>query len=462
MVMPPLRQTCCVKVRRSLVIAVVCALAGASPARAWDNLAIIYGLGEYAEYNDNLNNSNKGQIKDTAINTAPDLSIVYDDGKTRWLARGMYRRESFLENRAGSGDYVATSGEFSRVLTDRATFSLLGSYTRQQAFVIGSALTEPGQTPVIVPNRGSTTVGTFWSPELTVFWSRRFRTSLIYSDRQSFSIGSVNQINRDLTFTSAYAFSPQTIGQLIVSGSRSRNSGAPFVFRGDTNGFVAQVGLSHTFSRRLTLDCSAGPQWTDQVMLPDRVTLLKRISSTVFDPLFGTFDQLLVMKEPHKKVNRISLSAAFDLALNYQWDANTRLSVGADRSTTSGQGLAGTQQQDVVRVAVERALGQRWALNLSGAFMRTSSIYNQFAILVSKDPVTGETQAEDRNTFDLPRSQKVEEVNFQPRIDFRINRWWNAYGAWSFVDYRETGSFRTRYQVNRVMLGLEFRREARY
>ncbi len=461
MVMPPVRRSCRAKVQRSLVLAAALTLAGAVPARALDNLSVIYGLGEYAEYNDNLVNSNKGQVKDTAINTAPDLSILYDDGKTRWLARGTYRRESFLDNRSGSGDYFAASGEFSRELTNRVTFSLLGSYTQQQSLLLGSTLTEPGQQSVIIPSRGSPTIGTFWSPELTVFWSRRFRTSLSYSDTQSFSIRGANRIDRALTFTSAYAFSPRTIGQLIVSGSRNRNSGFPFAFLNNTNGFVARVGLSHTFSRRLTVDFSLGPQWTDQIELPDRVTLLKNILITQPGPLFGTFEQV-PLKEPHTKVDRIGLSSAFSLALNYQWDANTKLSMAADRSTTSGQGVAGTQQQDSVRVSIDRMLGQRWGLSLSGGVTRTRSIFNQFAILVSKDPVTGETLAQDRKTFDIPRSLKLQQISFQPRINFRINRWWTAYGTWLFVDSEETGQNRGRFQVNRVQIGLEYRREERY
>jgi len=460
MAMVTVTRPCRAKVLRSLTLAAILALVGAVPARAVDNLSIIYGLGEYAEYNDNLFNSNKGQVKDTAINTAPDLSILYDDGKTRWLGRGSYRRESFPDNRALSGDYFATSGEFSRELTDRLTFSLLGGYTRQSSVQLGNTLSEPGQLQVIVPTRGAGATGTFWSPELTVFWSKRFRSSLSYSDTQSFSSGGTNLMNRSLMFASAYAFSPRTMGQIVVAGSMNRNSGFAFAEQNDTNGFVARVGLSRVFSRKFTVDLSLGPQWTDQIELPDRVTLLKKIRW--FDQLFGPSDEELPLKQPHTKVDTISLSSAFSLTLNYQWDTNTRLSLAADRSTTSGQGATGTQQQDSVRVTLDRALGQRWRLGLSGGFTRTRSISNQFAILLSKDPVTGERLAQDRRTFDTPLSLDLRQISFQPRIDFRINRYWNAYGTWQFVDYDQTGKNGTRYQLNRVTVGLEYRREERY
>ncbi|MFQ5457340.1 MAG: hypothetical protein ACE5FC_02645, partial [Myxococcota bacterium] len=152
-----------------LVAACAPAILFPAPAFGIDRVTVTHGMREYAEFNDNLFNTREGdedteKIDDIAINTAPDLSILYDDGETRWLARGSYRRESFRDNPDASGNYWAASGEFSRALSERVTFAVLGGYTNFASLELGRTLGEPGQRTVFRPVRGRRTIGTFWSP----------------------------------------------------------------------------------------------------------------------------------------------------------------------------------------------------------------------------------------------------------------------------------------------------------
>jgi hypothetical protein len=149
------------------------------------------------------------------------LSILYDDGKTRWLARGNYRRESFPDNQQMSGDYYAISGEFSRELNDRHAFSILGGYSVSSSLVAGEALTEPGQLQVIVPTRGNSTTGTSWSPSISSFWSRRFSTTLTYEANQSFAGQGGNVFNRYIALSGGYM--PSLDGAQAVIRPTNRN-----------------------------------------------------------------------------------------------------------------------------------------------------------------------------------------------------------------------------------------------
>jgi hypothetical protein len=439
-----------------------------APAGAMDRITLRYGLREYIEFNDNLffASDEQDKIQDGALNTAPDLSLLHDDGKTRWLVRGSYRRESFLDNREASGDYYALSGEFSRALNNRVTFSLLGGYTRASSVILGRVGEEPGQRDVVRPSRGSLNKATFWSPSLTVFWSRKFRTDLTYEDNQSFTGGGINSIERSLTLSGAYALSPRTVAQASLMGLTNRNSGQPGADMQDSNVFVTRIGFSRVFSPTLTVDISGGPIWTKNVNFPDRVTLIRNavvtecsfngIICSQRDPDTG---ELLFLTEPDQKVEDISMSFGLNLGLVYQPDRETTVSLLVSRSTDSGEGASGTQQSDGVRLGITRRLGPRWLMRVAGLYSRRSSVLNELAILSTKDPDTGQQEALDRTSFDLPQSVDQTEITIEPQLTYRINRWLSAFGSWRWTQQREQGTGGTTTVVNRVTVGLEYRGE---
>ncbi len=444
-----------------LLAAALIVLAVAGNAAALDNMSILYGLREYGEYDDNLFFSSQGQIKETSINTVPDLSIVYDDGKTRWLARGFYRRESFPDNQELSGDYYAISGEFARDLNDHHTFSIVGGYNYSSSLILGQALTEPGQLNVIVPTRGARTTGTNWSPSISSFWSRRFTTTLSYDDSQSFASEGNDLINKSVTLSGAYQLSSSTILQSVIEGTTNRNSGFPFAEQQDADVFTTRVGFSTVLTPRLTMDITAGPQWTREINLPDKVTLIKNIRYKKTDPVLGTFTQPFV-KEPGTKVDDTSVSLALAMAINYQINRTTRLAFDATRSSDSGQGVNGTFEQDQVGLTLDRELSRRWHLSIGTRYLRAKSISRAFAILPTVDPETGERDALDSKTFDIPQRLDLKQAFFQPRLDYRFNRWWTAYLGWDHTRFNQGGRGASDFNVNQVMFGLEFRNEARF
>ena len=444
-----------------LLVAALIVFGAAGNAAAFDNLRVLYGLREYGEYNDNLFSGTGGKIRETSINTAPDLSILYDDGQTRWLARGTYRRESFPDNREASGDYYAFSGEFSRDLSDRHTFSILGGYTFSSSLVLGQTLTEPGQPQVIVPTRGANTTSTNWSPSISSFWSRRFTTTLSYDDTQSFGSGNNNIFDRSITLSGGYALSPSTAITGVLQGTTNRNRGTLFADQQDANTFAARVGVSRVMTPRLTVELTAGPQWTKEINLPDEVTLIRNFKVKVTDPLYGTSEQVFV-KEPNLPVNDTSVSLAFTLGIKYQIDQNTRLAFNAVRSTDSGQGVNGTFQQDTVGIALDRTLSRRWHLNVGARYLRATSIARAFSILPSVDPETGEREALDNASFDIQQRLDSKQFYFQPRLDYRFNRWWTAYLGLDHTRSDQGGRGASKFNVNRVTIGLEFRNEARF
>ena len=446
---------------RPLLVAALIVFGAAGNAAAFDNLRVLYGLRESGEYDDNLFSSTQGKIRDVAINTNPDVSFLYDDGKTRWLARGNYRRQSFVRNWDARGDYYAFSGEFSRELDGRHTFSILGGYTVSSSIEPGQPLTEPGQIQVIIPQRGAQSRGISWSPSITSFWSRRFSTTLSYEDTESLSSGGSDLFQRSITLSGGYALSPEMILQVVLQGGAVRNSGLPFAEEQDTNTFTAQVGFSQVVTPRITLQLTAGPQWTREINSPDEVTLIRNFKVKVTDPVFGTSEQVFV-KEPNLPVEDTAASLAFTLGIVYQIDQRTRFTLGASRSTDSGQGVSGSFEQDEIRLALSRKLGHRWNLNIGGGFQRSKSISREVSIQTTIDPDTGQREALDVRSFDIPQRLDLTQIFFQPRLDFRINRWWTAFLGWDHTRFETKGSEGSSYNANRVMLGIEFRNEERF
>jgi len=441
--------------------AVLFVLAAAGNAAAFDNLQVLYGLREYGEYNDNLFSTSQGKIPATSVNTVPDLSILYDDGKTRWLARGNYRRESFPEEQSQSGDYFSISGEIARDLNDRHTFSILGGYTVSSSVILGQALTEPGQLQVIVPDRGSRTIGTSWSPAISSFWSRRFATALTYADMQTFTRDGNDVFGRSLSLSGSYVLSPSTVLNAVLQGKTNRNSGTPLADEQNANTFTARFGFSRVMTPRLTLALTAGPQWTREINLPDRVTIVRNAGFKKFDPVLGTFEQAF-MKEPGTTVEDTSVSLSFTLGINYQIDRNTRFSLDAIRSTNSGQGVNGTFEQNEVGIALDRELSRRWHLSIGARYVRATSIARDLSILPDLDPETGERVALDNASSDIQQRLDLKQIFFTPRLDYRFNRWWKAYIGWDHIRFEEGGQQASRSNVNRVVLGLQFRDEARF
>lgn len=435
-------------------------------ARGIDRIAVSYGLREYFEYTDNLLDRPEGddgseKISDIAINTAPDISILYDDGQTRWLARGTFRRESFLENSDASGNFWATSGEFSRALNNRVTFSLVGGFDRTSSQELGRALSEPGQRAVVRPIRGETTTGTFWSPSLTVFWSRRFSTTLSYEDNQSFTPSRVNLVDRTISLSSIYGLTPRTTLKGFLIATTNRNSGVAFIDRQDVNSFVARFGFVRIFNRKLTVDVSAGPQWTKDVNLPDKVTLLRNtIVQEVVDPVLGLTEDAL-LKEPGREVEDLSVGLSVNLQVSYQMNPKTFMSLLLTRGTTSGEGASGTQETLAATLNITRSLSSDWFASLRASVTTRESVLNELAILVAKDPKTGEVQAFDRKTFDIGDRFKQRQITIEPSLNYRINKWMSAYASWNWTELKEE-SLGSRTRVNRVQLGLEFRRNAFY
>jgi hypothetical protein len=458
---------------RALAAALALVAFAARDAAAFENFTLLYGLKEYAEYTDNLFFTDAGQIRDVAINTVPDLSLLYDDGKTRWLARGSYRRESWIDNSEVSDNYWSFSGEFNRQLSGRVSVGLVGGWTRQRSLELASVLDEPGLRTVFTPSRGSLTTGTFWSPSMSVFWSRRFRTDLIYEDNQSFTRGSANtpvggfgspdqnSIDRSVTLAGLYAWSRRTTLRGILQASTNRNSGFPFASENDSNTYSFRVGFTTIVTPRLTLDLSAGPQVTDQINLPERVTLFRNVRIEKVDPVFGT-KEIVFLQEPNQKVEAVSPSLALTASMTYQLDPRSRFTFDAVRTTTSGEGISGTQQRDSLSLGFDRSLSRRWNINVSGRYAKTTSIFNQFLITQARVPETGQQIAFDRETFDELRETNLKEFSFQPRLTYRLNRLWNAFAAWDFVDFDEGGLGGGRTRINRVSLGVEFRNEERF
>jgi len=440
--------------------AVLFVLAAAGNAAAFDNLRVLYGLHEYGEYNDNQFYTSRGKIHATSVNTVPDLSILYDDGQTRWLARGNYRRESFPEEQSQSGDYFAISGEIARDLNDRHTFSILGGYSVASSVTLGQALTEPGQLQVIVPDRGARTIGTSWSPSISSFWSRRFVTTLTYGDNQTFTRDN-DIFGRSLSLSGAYVLSPSTVLNAVLAGGTNQYSGTPLADEQNANTFTARFGFSRVMTPRFTLALTAGPQWTKEINLPDRVTLIRNALVKNYHPGDGTFDQD-PMKEPGMTVEDTSVSLSFTLGINYQIDRSTRFTLDAIRSTNSGQGVNGTFEQNEVGIALDRELNRRWRLSIGARYVRGMSIARDFSILPSVDPETGEREALDNASFVIKQRVNLKQIFFEPRLEYQFNRWWTAYIAWNHTRSDEGGQQASRVSVNRVLLGLQFRDEARF
>jgi hypothetical protein len=448
---------------RGLVGACLIVLSTAVPAGAMDRITLTYGLREYLEFSDNLffASDDQDKVRDAALNTAPDLSILHDDGETRWLVRGSYRRESFIDNREASGDYYALSGEISRALSNRVTFSLLGGYTRSSSIVLGRVGEEPGQRDVVRPSRGSLNKATFWSPSLTVFWSRKFRTDLTYENNQSFTGGSVNSIDRSLTLSAIYGLSARTFLQASVTGLTNRSSGQPDADMQDSNVFATRVGFSHVFSPRLTMDITGGPIWTKNVNFPDRVTLIRNalVKECSF---FGLTCEQAFLREPDQKVEDISMSLGLNLGVEYQPDHKTTIGLSVTRDTSSGEGVSGTQQTDVIRVVVGRRFRPRWLLSVAGTYSLRSSVLDELAILSTKDPDTGQQEALDRSSFDLPKSVDQTEITLESAVAYRINRYLNAFSSWRWTKQRSKGEGDVSIMDNRVILGVEFRGEEHF
>jgi len=445
-----------------LLVAALMVFGAVGNAAAFDNLRVIYGLREYGEYNDNLFSGTFGKIGGTAINTNPDVSFLYDDGKTRWLARGNYRRESFVENRDASGDYYAFSGEFSRDLSNRHTFSILGGYTFSSSLLLGQALTEPGQPQVIVPTRGASTTSTNWSPSISSFWSRRFTTTLSYDDTRSFGSDNSDIFDRSIALSGGYALSPSTTIIGVLQGGTNRSHGRRFADQQDANTFATRFGFSRVMTPRLTVELSAGPQWTKEINLPDEVTLIRTLTVVPKDALFGPTDAPVFIREPGTKVNDTSMSLAFSLRINYQINQGTRFSLDAGRSTDSGQGVNGTFEQNTLGIALDRTLSSRWHLSVGVRYLRATSIARAFSILPTVDPETGEREALDNASFDIQQRLDSKQFFFQPRLDYRFNRWWTAYLGLGHSRSEQGGRGASKVNVNRVTIGLEFRNEARF
>lgn len=448
-------------------LAAAFSLGACLPEEAWgiDRIAVIYGLREYAEYNDNLFNASEGggseKIDEISINTAPDISILYDDGETRWLARGSYRRESFPDDPEASGNFGSVSGEISRVLNQRVTFSLLGSYSRFDALELGRVLTEPGQQAVVRPIRGASTTGTFLSPSLTVFWSRRFQTTLSYEHNEGKTSGSFKSIDRSVSLSGVYALTPRSTLNGLLLAQTNRNSGLPFIDRQDVDTVVARFGFNRVFTPKLTINLSAGPQWTKNINLPDKVTLLRNaLVEEVVDPVFG-LTELAFLKEPGTEVDDLSLSLSLNLQIAYQMNRDTSMSLLLSQGTTSGAGAAGTQETRNVVFNVTRTLNSDWSASLRAGWTQRQSIPTDIAVLVAKDADTGETLALDRNSFGLSDRFEQQQLTVESRLSYRINQWMSAYASWNWTEFKQV-SLGARTRVNRVQLGLEFRRDAFY
>ena len=444
-----------------LIAAVLFVLAAEGNAAAFDNLRVLYGLHEYAEYTDNLFSGSQGKIQEMSVNTVPDLSILYDDGETRWLARGNYHRESFPNEQSLSGDYFSISGEIARDLNDRHTFSILGGYTVASSIILGRALTEPGQLQVLLPDRGSRTEGTAWSPALSSFWSRRFATTLTYGDIQTFTRDGNDQFGRSLSLSGAYVLSPSTVLNAVLLAGRNLSSGTPLADEQNANTFTARFGFSRVMTPRLTLALTAGPQWTREYNLPDRVTLLRNALVKNYHPSDGTFEQEF-MKEPGTTVEDTSVSLSFTLGINYQIDRRTWFSLDAIRSTNSGQGVNGTFEENQVGITLDRELSRRWHLSIGARTLRAMSIARDFSIQSNLDPDTGERVAQDNASFDVQQRVNLKQIFFEPRLDYQLNRRWTAYIAWNHNRFDEGGGQSSSINVNRVLLGLQFRDEARF
>ncbi len=446
---------------RSLITAALLVLGTAGNAAAFEDLRVLYGLHEYAEYTDNLFFTSVGKTAQVSLNTVPDLSILYDDGKTRWLARGYYRRESFPDEPDLSGDYYAISGEFGRELNAHHSFSVVGGYTSSSSILLGETLTEPGQLNVLVPQRGAGTTATAWSPAITSFWSRRFTTNLAYEDSQSFADEGTDLFNRALTLSGAYALSRTTFLRAVLQGATYRNRGQPFVDQGDANTLTARVGFARVFTPRFSMELTAGPQGTKEINLPEQVTLIRNARIKKCDPVLGTCEQVF-LTEPGVMVENTSVSLAFTLVMDYELDRSTRLSLSATRSTDSGQGVNGTFEQDEAGIVATRALSPRWNVSVGARYIRGESVARAFSILPTVDPATGEREALDNKSFDIGQRVNLRQAYFQPRLNFRINRRWSAYLGWDHTRFENQGRGQSSFNVNRVTLGLEFRDEARF
>jgi hypothetical protein len=138
------------------------------------------------------------------------------------------------------------------------------------------------------------------------------------------------------------------------------------------------------------------------------------------------------------------------------------LNFDAVRSTDSGQGVSGTFEQDEVGIALDRELSHRWHLSVATRYLRSKSISRDFVVLPTLDPETGEREALDNASFDIPQRFDVKEIFFQPRLDYRFNRWWTAFLGWDHTRYDQGGRGASSYNVNRVTFGLEFRNEANF
>ncbi len=439
------------------------AFVGPADAGGFDRMIVTYGLREYAEYNDNLFFAAEGQEKigEVAINTAPDLSFLYDDGRTRLLGRASYRRESFIENREGSGNYYSFSGEFSRQLTGQISFSLLGGYSNAASIEPGQVLQEPGQRIVVRPVRGAVTEGTVFSPSLTVFWSRRFGTALAYEDNQSFTEGGLGSIDRSVSLSGFYALSQNTSLNGSLVGVTNRNLRQPLVDKSDTNSFAARFGFRHTLSPRLTMDLSAGPQWTKDINVPRNVTVLYNgITKAVVDPVLGLTENVFV-REAGRRVDDLSLGITFNLGFEYQIDKYTTLSLFAAQGTTSGAGTAGTQKTQQLQVIGSRALSSKWNLSVRGAWVKQTGGDRKYVVLFTPDPFTGEIQALDRRSFDINARLDQRQITFESRVGYRFNSWSDAYVSWNWTEIND-GFAGSVSRVNRVQLGLEFRKDAFY
>jgi hypothetical protein len=247
----------------------------------------------------------------------------------------------------------------------------------------------------------------------------------------------------------------------VLQGTASRNAGQPFVDQLDANTFTARVGFSRMFTPRFSMEVTAGPQWTKEINLPEQVTLIRNARIKKFDPVLGTFEQPF-LTEPGQEVEDTSVSLAFTLRMNYELNRSTRLSLDAVRSTDSGQGVNGTFEQDEVGLVMTRDLSHRWSLSAGAHFLRAESISRAFSILPSVDPATGEQEALDNKSFDLGQRVNLRQAFFQPRLNYRINRWWTAYLGWDHTRFDNQGRGDSSFNVNAVTLGLEFRDEARF
>ncbi|MDP3936785.1 MAG: hypothetical protein Q8R92_01460, partial [Deltaproteobacteria bacterium] len=325
---------------------------------------------------------------------------------------------------------------------------------------------------VIRPIRGAVTEGTVFSPSLTVFWSRRFGTSLFYEDNQGFTEGGLGSINRTVALSGFYTLSRNTTLSGVLAGATNRSLHFPLVEKSDTNSFTARFGLVHTFSPQLTVDVSAGPQWTKDINAPRNVTALYNgITQAVVDPVLGLTENVFI-SEAGRKVDDVSLGLSFSLKVSYQVDKKTNLSLFAARGTNSGQGTAGTQETQELQVTGSRAFNSKWNLSVRGAWQRQTSGDRKYSILFlpvvingivihSPDPVTGEFQALDRKSFDIDARLAQRQLTFEPRLTYRVNPWLDTYVSWNWTESKDEfiGSVS---RVNRLQLGLEFRKDAYY